>query len=62
MSVLAKKYQYWWHTGEGYALEEFDFPEDLLELISSYPSPSWYVTERVTSFPLIDLTRRINRL
>jgi hypothetical protein len=55
MKILSKRYQYWWYTGEGYALEEFDSPEELLELLSSYPSTMCYVTERLTELPSINL-------
>jgi hypothetical protein len=58
MRKLTKRYQYWWWTGEGFALEAFDNPIDLLELLSSFPSSNCYVTERLDYLPTIDLKEK----
>lgn len=47
MRIFKKRYQYWWHTGEGYAVEEFETLRELLDLIASYSSTNFCVTEKV---------------
>jgi len=54
MKRVTKRYQYWWHTGGGYTLQEFETPVELLDLIANFPTPNFYVTERVEYLPLID--------
>jgi hypothetical protein len=56
MKQLIKRYQYWWYSGEGYSLEEFDKPEELLDLISRYSTNQFYITERCNYLPSMDFS------
>ncbi len=47
MKKNIKKYQYWWNTGEGYALEEFENMKELIDLMSHYPTSDFFVTEKI---------------
>jgi hypothetical protein len=55
MKKLTKRYQYWWWTGEGYALEEFDDQVELLDLISDFPASDCYLTKTLDYLPSIEL-------
>lgn len=57
MKHVIKRYQYWWNTGEGYSLEEFETPRELLDLIASYPTHDFYLTEKVRYLPSIDFEK-----
>ena len=56
MNLLKHRYQYWWNTGEGYALQEFDNTYQLLSLIASYSSNNFYITERPKKLEGINFT------
>jgi len=55
MNFLKKRYQYWWFSDYGYHLEEFDDPKELLDLIASFPTHDFYITERIFCFPELSL-------
>ena len=55
MQFLKKRYQYWWFSDYGFHLEEFDDPKELLDLIASFPTHNFYITERVSYLPGLKL-------
>jgi hypothetical protein len=55
MKKFTKRYQYWWWAGEGFALEEFDDPAELLDLLSTFPASNCYLTKTLDYLPSIDL-------
>ena len=55
MKFLKKRYQYWWYSDYGFHLEEFDDPKELLDLIASFPAHGFYITERVSYLPGLNL-------